>query len=499
MNPDDLHYTDSHEWVRVDGDIGTIGITDHAQKQLGEIVYLELPEVGHIYNAGRRVRHGRVGQGGLRALHAGLGRGRRGQQGRGRRARHHQRRPVRRRLADQAQALDRRRGRQADVGRRVRRVRARGRAGKVKFLPTSDAERAGDARRDRRRRRSTTSSPPSRQAVRQAPDLPPPMSEIEIRRFLGGLAAQERERARHGVLPRRRALQPLRLGDRRPDALPRRVADVLHAVPARGLAGDAPVDLRVPDAHLPADGPRGRQRLALRGRVGARRGAAHGRAPRRSGRTRAVALGRASTPSTARPCGPTSRTSASRSSRSRSAPTARRTRRRSRPRWTTTTFAVAVQSPNFLRRRRGLERRLGRRARRRARSRSRVVAEAVSLALLAPPGEGGADIACGEAQSLGVPMHNGGPLARLPRLPRREHQRQIPGPPRRADAGRRGPARLLPDALDARAAHPPREGDLEHLHEPGPDGARRQHPHVAARQGGPARGRRCSATRRRST
>jgi glycine cleavage system H protein len=51
VNPDDLHYTPSHEWVRIDGDVGTIGITDHAQKELGEIVYLELPEVGHVYNA----------------------------------------------------------------------------------------------------------------------------------------------------------------------------------------------------------------------------------------------------------------------------------------------------------------------------------------------------------------------------------------------------------------------------------------------------------------
>ena len=51
MNSDDLKYTSSHEWVRVDGEVGTIGITDHAQKQLGEIVYLELPEVGHVYNA----------------------------------------------------------------------------------------------------------------------------------------------------------------------------------------------------------------------------------------------------------------------------------------------------------------------------------------------------------------------------------------------------------------------------------------------------------------
>lgn len=51
MNPEDLHYTQSHEWVRIEGDIGTLGITEYAQTQLGEIVYLELPEVGHIYNA----------------------------------------------------------------------------------------------------------------------------------------------------------------------------------------------------------------------------------------------------------------------------------------------------------------------------------------------------------------------------------------------------------------------------------------------------------------
>ncbi|PYQ36206.1 MAG: glycine cleavage system protein GcvH [Acidobacteria bacterium] len=51
MNPEELHYTASHEWVRIDGDVGTIGITDYAQKELGEIVYLEMPEVGHVFNA----------------------------------------------------------------------------------------------------------------------------------------------------------------------------------------------------------------------------------------------------------------------------------------------------------------------------------------------------------------------------------------------------------------------------------------------------------------
>jgi glycine cleavage system H protein len=51
VNPEDRRYTASHEWVRIDGESGTVGITDHAQKELGEIVYLELPEVGHVFNA----------------------------------------------------------------------------------------------------------------------------------------------------------------------------------------------------------------------------------------------------------------------------------------------------------------------------------------------------------------------------------------------------------------------------------------------------------------
>jgi glycine cleavage system H protein len=51
VNPEELRYTQSHEWVRIEGDVGTIGITDYAQKELGDIVYLELPEVGHVFNA----------------------------------------------------------------------------------------------------------------------------------------------------------------------------------------------------------------------------------------------------------------------------------------------------------------------------------------------------------------------------------------------------------------------------------------------------------------
>ena len=46
MVPTDRRYTKDHEWVQVDGDTATIGITDFAQDQLGDIVYVELPEVG---------------------------------------------------------------------------------------------------------------------------------------------------------------------------------------------------------------------------------------------------------------------------------------------------------------------------------------------------------------------------------------------------------------------------------------------------------------------
>jgi glycine cleavage system H protein len=41
-----VKYTKEHEWIRVEGDVGTVGITDYAQQQLGDVVYVELPEVG---------------------------------------------------------------------------------------------------------------------------------------------------------------------------------------------------------------------------------------------------------------------------------------------------------------------------------------------------------------------------------------------------------------------------------------------------------------------
>jgi glycine cleavage system H protein len=50
--PEDLQYTESHEWVRIEGDTATIGITDHAQDELGDVVFVELPGEGDTFDAG---------------------------------------------------------------------------------------------------------------------------------------------------------------------------------------------------------------------------------------------------------------------------------------------------------------------------------------------------------------------------------------------------------------------------------------------------------------
>jgi glycine cleavage system H protein len=52
MYPPDLKYTKDHEWIRTGGDEARVGITDYAQKQLGDVVYLELPEVGKRLSKG---------------------------------------------------------------------------------------------------------------------------------------------------------------------------------------------------------------------------------------------------------------------------------------------------------------------------------------------------------------------------------------------------------------------------------------------------------------
>ena len=70
--PDDLRYTREDEWCRLEGNRIVIGVTDYAQQQLGDIVFVELPAVGSTRRTRRAVRRDRVGEGRLRSLRAGV-------------------------------------------------------------------------------------------------------------------------------------------------------------------------------------------------------------------------------------------------------------------------------------------------------------------------------------------------------------------------------------------------------------------------------------------
>ncbi|MGB6864442.1 MAG: glycine cleavage system protein GcvH [Candidatus Aminicenantaceae bacterium] len=51
MYPEEYHYTKDHEWIKVENDEAVVGITDFAQKQLGDVVYVELPQVGAVFES----------------------------------------------------------------------------------------------------------------------------------------------------------------------------------------------------------------------------------------------------------------------------------------------------------------------------------------------------------------------------------------------------------------------------------------------------------------
>ncbi len=53
MHPENYHFTKEHEWINLEGDKGTVGITDYAQKQLGDIVFVELPSEGDTVQKGK--------------------------------------------------------------------------------------------------------------------------------------------------------------------------------------------------------------------------------------------------------------------------------------------------------------------------------------------------------------------------------------------------------------------------------------------------------------
>ncbi len=50
--PENLHYTNEHEWIRIEGNIGVVGITEYAQGELGDVVFVELPAVGKQFKSG---------------------------------------------------------------------------------------------------------------------------------------------------------------------------------------------------------------------------------------------------------------------------------------------------------------------------------------------------------------------------------------------------------------------------------------------------------------
>ena len=157
--PDDLLYHAEHDWVRLDGDTATFGITWFAQDALGEVVFFDPPEVGSTVDEGRALRRGRVGQGRLRRDRAAVGRDRRGQ---------------RRRSATSPRRSTRTPTARAGWSRSSSRTRPRRtpcwtptptrepflelqHLHVSRYTTTTDAT-AGDARRDRRRRRSRSSS-----------------------------------------------------------------------------------------------------------------------------------------------------------------------------------------------------------------------------------------------------------------------------------------------------------------------------------------------------
>ena len=140
--PDDLRYSKEHEWVRVDGSRATIGITSFAADELGDIVFVELPEVGRVLQPVRRLRRRREREGGQRPLRAGLRRGRRGQRGVARRTGAAELRSVRRGLDPEGRARRRRRARRRSWTPTRTRTRPPDGGDPMTYSPHTEADRA---------------------------------------------------------------------------------------------------------------------------------------------------------------------------------------------------------------------------------------------------------------------------------------------------------------------------------------------------------------------
>ena len=357
-----------------------------------------------------------------------------------------------------------------------------------RYTSATDADRAAMLAAigvDVDRASSSTTSPPSCGST-AASTCPPGRSESEVFDELRGARGAQRRRRLRALLPRRRDVRPLRAGARRRDHLALGVPHPLHALPARGLAGRAAGDVRVPDRDLRADRAPGRQRLDVRGPLGGRRrrlpGARRRQGPRPPRRLARAAPARRETLATY------ARGLRRRGGRGRPRGRAHRPGGARRRRSTTAPPRCCVQNPNFL----GAVEDLAALADAAHEAGALCVAsvDPITLGVLRPPGECGVDIAVGEGQPLGNRLDFGGPSFGFFAADRR-----APAPDARPDRGRdhrrRRPARLRARAADARAAHPPREGDPQHLHLAGAERARRDD---LPRAGSAARGSSSSAS-----
>ena len=203
-----------------------------------------------------------------------------------------------------------------------------------------------DARRHRRRLDRGALRPPDPGGRAARPAARPAGRHGRAGRLRAPARARRAQHVGRGRdhLPRRRDVRPLRPGDHRHADGALRVPDAVHALPARGLAGQPAGDVRVPDRDQRADRAAGLERLRLRGperRRQRRLPGAAGQRPRAVRRLR-----RACTRTRSRRCAPTRTASAPRSSRCRCA-TASPTPRPGPRRSTSDAGAVFVQQPNF--------------------------------------------------------------------------------------------------------------------------------------------------------
>ena len=350
----------------------------------------------------------------------------------------------------------------------------------MRYLPLDAVDRGADAGSRSAFPTSTPCSPTFPRTSASTGLLDMPRGE----RNRGGARARRDggEKYRGGigaVFPRRRRLSPPCSRDRRSSDPALGIPDELHALSAGNRAGHAAGPVRIPDAGRRADGHGGRQRLDVRRLDRLRRSDADGASPdaaHQGGPLRRPA-------SAIRRCRRDARQHVGRR-RSCARPTIRRRPKTSPRSIDDKTSCVIVQNPDFFGNLRDLTP-IAAAAHAKGALLIAVFTEAVSLGAVRAPGEMGADIVVGEGQSIGNALNFGGPYVGLFATHSKIHAPDA-GPPRRRDGRRGGPPRLRADAVDARAAHPSREGDEQHLHEFRPLRARVLDPSDAARRDGPA-------------